>query len=207
LTSSACVRPCQKNAWRSHKKYCGKEKIAKKLPGTIHDPFWAYPTLSNAVYVARTAKARGDDLPVTGLGFGTPHPSCPHSPALQRQVALLEGNRDVDYFLFDQTDRPVHIVINEKPIKACFRMLRSEAMFAAKQSGVEAMVEHLIKATAGGPEFSRATILEQFEREYGGDMAAKMAAFEAKGVENGHEPGRTFVETLSASLTAMVAGV
>jgi hypothetical protein len=81
-------------------------------------------------------------------------------------------------------------VINEKPIKACFHVLRSEAMFGAKQSGVEAMAEHLIKATAGGSEFSRATILEQFEREYGGDMAAKMAAFEAKEVENGHEPGR-----------------
>jgi hypothetical protein len=79
-------------------------------------------------------------------------------------------------------------------------------MFRAEQSGVEALAELLIKFMADRPGFSRARILAQFEREYGGDMVAKMAAFEAKRAENGYEPGGTYLETMSAALATMVAG-
>jgi hypothetical protein len=143
---------------------------------------------------------------MTSIGFGTPHPSRPHSPALQRQLSLLEGDREADYYLFDHTDRPVRFFLNETFIKLCFRTTRSEAMFGAEQSGVEAMAEYLIKTMADRPGLSRAGILAQFEREYGGDMAAKVAAFEAKGLENGYESGRTFLETKSASVRTMMAG-
>jgi hypothetical protein len=95
-------------------------------------------------------------------------------------------------------------MLYETYIKMCFRMLRSEAMFGAEPSGVEAMAEYLIKTMAGRPGLSRARILAQFEREYGGDMTAKVAAFEAKAVENGYEPGRTFLETMSASMGTML---
>jgi hypothetical protein len=97
-------------------------------------------------------------------------------------------------------------MLYETFIKMSFRMLRSEAMFDAEQSGVEAIAEYLIKTMANRPGLSRARILAQFEREYGGNMAAKVAAFEAKGIENGYEPGRTFLETMSASMRMMLAG-
>jgi hypothetical protein len=73
-------------------------------------------------------------------------------------------------------------------------------MFGAEQSGDEAMAEYLVKTMADRPGLSRAGILAQFEREYGGDMAAKVAAFEAKGLESGYEPGRTYLETMSAGM-------
>jgi hypothetical protein len=203
LTTPACVRACQKDDWRSHKKHCGKEKIAKKLPGTIHDPFWEYPSVSELLHFVGTTDG---NMPMTSLGFGTPHPSRSHSPALQQQVALLEGDREADYYLFDHTDCPIRVMLDERYIKMCFRMIRSEAMFRAEMSGVEAMAEYLIKTMADRPGLSRARILAQFEREYGGNMAAKVAAFEAKKAENGYKPGGTFLEMMSAGITTMVAG-
>ena len=204
LTTPACVRACQKDDWRHHKKHCGKKKIAKKLPGTIHDPTWAYPDAPDTLrLVERTSDG---NVPLISIGFGTPHPSHPHSPALQRQLSLLEGDRDADYYLFDDTDRPVRFILYETFIKMCFRTTRSEAMFGAEQRGVEAMAEYLIKTMADRPGLSRAGILAQFEREYGGNMAAKMAVFEAKGLESGYEPGRTFMETMSANMRTMMGG-
>jgi hypothetical protein len=44
--------------------------------------------------------------------------------------------------------------------------------------------------------------LAQFEREYGGNMAVKETEFVAKGIENGHEPGSTFLERMGVGMAA-----
>jgi hypothetical protein len=202
------IRACQRDDWQSHKKNCGKEKIAKKLLGTIHDPSWQYPDVSE--FLSPVGITPDGIFPITNLGFGALHPSRSHSPALQRQVALLEGDRDADYYLyialFDHTDHPIRVMIEENSIKMSFRIVRSDAMFHAEPSGFEAMAEYLIKTMADRPGLSRARILVQFESEYGGDMAAKVAAFVAKEIKHGQEPGSTYLERMGAAIMTMVAG-
>ena len=78
-------------------------------------------------------------------------------------------------------------------------------MFAAKESGVVEMAELLIKIASDGLGLSRARVLAQFEGEYGGDVAAKVAAFEAKRAEHGYEPGGTYLERMSGGLRMMRA--
>ena len=135
---------------------------------------------------------------ITTIGFGTPHPSHPHSPALQRQVALLESDKHADYFLFDDTDRPIRVVFADRNIRTCFRLIRSEAMFGPEPSrNILAMGEQLTKTMADRPGLSKVRIMAQFEREYGKRTADYVAAHLAKG---GHESGRTFVETMSMSI-------
>jgi len=185
------------------KKHCGKEKVTKKLSGTIHDLSWAYPQVSDHLHFAGITP----DQPITSLGFGTPHPSRPPSFALQRQIALLKDDRDADYYLFDDTDRPIRVELDEKCIKIAFRMLRSEIMFRPEKApeGVEMIAELLMKMMADRPGSSRARILAQFEEEYGGNVAAKLAAFEAKRARNGYELGGTYLERMSEGMRAMQA--
>jgi hypothetical protein len=201
-------RACQKDDWRSYKQHCGKEKIAKKLHGTIHDVAWQYPDTSDSVR-SLAESAQDGKVHVTSLGFGTPHPSNPHSPALQRQVALLEGDKDVDYVLFDDTDRAIRIMIDDIHLKLDFRLVRSEVMFAVNHpdGGPGIMAEYLIKVTTGNwPGLSRASILAQFEKEYGGDVAADVAMLETQRVELGYGPGKTFFEEKSAMMWAVRNG-
>jgi hypothetical protein len=198
------IRACQKDDWQSHKQHCGKEKIAKKLPGTIRDPSWRYPAISQ--FLPLVEMTSDGIFPITSLGFGTPHPSRSHSAALQRQVTLLEGDRDADYYLFDHADRPIRVMIEDYSIKMSFRIARSEAMFHAEPSGFQSMAEYLIKTMADRPGLSRARILAQFESEYGGNMAAKVDAFVAKEIENGQEPGSTYLERMGAAIMTMMAG-
>ena len=136
------------------------------------------------------------------MGFGTPHPSRPHSPALQRQVSLLTGDKEAEYFLFDDSDRPIRFEVSHMWTKMTFRLIRSGAMFSAEQRGVEAIAQYLIKFMGQKPGLSRERILAQFSQEYGGNFAAKLAEFERKGLENGNEHGTTFLETMSKSLTS-----
>jgi hypothetical protein len=201
-------RTCQKDDWGSHKQHCGKEKIAKKLHGTIHDLSWRYPDTSDSVR-SLAESAQNGKVHVTSLGFGTPHPSNPHSPALQRQVALLEGDKDVDYVLFDDTDGAIRIILDDIYLKMDFRIVRAEVMFAVNRRDADPgiMAEYLIKVTTGNwPGLSRASILAQFEKEYGGDVAAHVAILETKGVQIGYGPGKTFFEENSAKLWAIRNG-
>ena len=47
----------------------------------------------------------GDNaLDIASTGFATAHPSRPHSQALQRQLSLLTGGKQADYFLFGPPD-------------------------------------------------------------------------------------------------------
>jgi hypothetical protein len=143
---------------------------------------------------------------VTDVGFGVLHPSRTYSPALKRQVSLLEGDKGADYFLFDNSDRPIRFVIYESFLKLCFRTIRAEAIYGETPSGLEMVAEYLIKAMAHQPGLSRERILAQLQREYGGNMAEKMAAFEAKRLENGDPPNTTFLERMCGNLGNVVQG-
>jgi hypothetical protein len=112
-------------------------------------------------------------------------------------VSFLEGDREADYYLFDEADRPIRFVIDDMQIKMMFRMLRSDVMFAPAATGVEALAEYAIKRRAHKPGFSRARILAQFQKEYGVDIAAMVEELGAKTVQSGYEPGTTWMEAMS----------
>jgi hypothetical protein len=64
---------------------------------------------------------------------------------LQRQVAILISDKAADYFLFDEQDQPVRVVIHDSWTKLTFRNLRSGTMFSAEQHGLEALAGYVIK--------------------------------------------------------------
>jgi hypothetical protein len=131
--SSARARACQKADWRNHKKHCGgKEKVAKRLPGTIHDHFWQYPVPDTIRHVQPSPDGTAA---VADLGFGVLHPSRTYSPALQRQISLLEGDRGADYFLFDDFDRLIRFMIYQSLMKLCLRTTRARAIYEATPIG------------------------------------------------------------------------
>ena len=105
---------------------------------------------------------------------------------------------------FDDVDRPIRFVLYDAWTKMAFRILRSDAMFSAKQKGIEAIAEYLIKAMGNKPGLSRERILAQFCREYGEDVASKLAEFERMGTENGLEPGTTFLEMMSKNMQSIL---
>jgi hypothetical protein len=105
-------RVCEKNDWRNHKKHCGKQRIAKKLPGTIHDPNWFQPDVPEEIRLDLPSTSNGFDQ-MASLGFGSPARAALYSAALQRQVALLTVDKMADYFLFDEMDRPIRFATKE----------------------------------------------------------------------------------------------
>ena len=136
-------RACQKEDWREHKKFCGKQISKKLLLGTTRDSFWKYPTVPD--YARNFPVDAAGNIHITSVGFGTAHPSRPHSPALQRQLSLLTGDKYADYFLFDELDRPVRFMIWDMCTKIPFRNLRSEALSSPKPKGLVAVAEYLVK--------------------------------------------------------------
>jgi hypothetical protein len=169
------IRACQKDDWQEHKKYCGKQKLTKQLRDTIRDPDWEYSNLPEYV---------DDLLESTDLErFGTARPSRPHSRALQRQLSLLRGDRQADYFLFDEVDRPVRFEARGEFTKALFRALRSAC----------GTVE---------PGLSRKRILAQLGREYVDDVADKMVKWQVNLKANGVVEGTTFVEMAVKEMTS-----
>ena len=149
--------------------------------------------------IMRSTELTPDDerLAVENLGFGTPHPSRPHSPALKRQVSLLEADRRAEYFLFDEEDVPIRFVIDDMAMKMLFRSARTLAMFCAEPVCLDQMAEHLIKKMGHAPGLSRARILEQLTKEYEVDVEAKVMAVEAQMVAEGYDPAISFFERLA----------
>jgi hypothetical protein len=138
---------------------------------------------------------------ITSTGFAKPNPARPRSAALQRQVALITARKDVDYFLFDEEDRPIPFVLYNMWIKMSFRRLRGD-LLSDDMKVVGAIAEQLVKDMGRKPGLSRERILGQLEREYGWDIAAKLEAWEKKTVENGFE-GSTFLEISSKNTMEM----
>ena len=196
-------RSCQKEDWPHHRKHCGKKKVLKNIKGTAQDPYWQHPNLPDHMLTHIGAGDASGNVAVSSLGFGTPHPSRPHSPALQRQVSLITGDKLADYFLFDETDHPIRFAIQgDMWMKISFRNLRSGAIFSAGQEGLEAMAEYLIKVMGGTPGLSRERILDQFNREYGDDFPAQFAHWANMGAKNGYGSEDTFLEIMSRNLAA-----
>ena len=79
-----------------------------------------------------------------------------------------------------------------------FRALRGDVL--SGEAGLEAMGEYLIKAMGPRPGLGRDRILAQLQREYGGDVATKVAAWEELTVRNGHS-GSTYLEVRSRNLS------
>ena len=117
-------------------------------------------------------------------------------------MALLNADKDADYFLFDEDGSPVRFVLQDTWTKMAFRTLRSSVLSSGdQQQGLEAIAEYLIKMMGQKPGFNRQRILEQLRNEYGGDLVAKVAKFESMAAVNEHE-GSTFIEVMSQNLTA-----
>ena len=140
-------------------------------------------------------------ISLDSIGFANPNIPLSYAPALQRQVDLLTADKTADYFLFDDTDSPVRVVIHDHWMKMAFRTLRTDSLSANEKHGLEALAEYLIKIMGEKPGLSRGRILEQLEREYGGDVAEKVAQFEQMSVMNGFE-GSTFLEVMGGNLMA-----
>jgi hypothetical protein len=168
---------CQKEDWRKHKKICGKQKSTKQLAGTIRDRFWKYASLPDHLRSFPAEPSGG--VHITSVGFGTgPHPSRPYSPALQRQVSLLTGNKYADYFLFDEFDRPVLFMIEDMYTKISFWNLRSDVLSSPDPIGLVYIAEYLIKMMEHKPGLSRERILAQMNREYPEDVAEMVVKWE-----------------------------
>lgn len=171
--------------------------MLKNVKGTVYDPFWANSDFPDYLRPPESTRLSDGGIPISSLGFGTLPPSRTHSPALQQQVALITSDKDADYFIFDEQDQPIRFVIHDMWMKISFRNLRSGAIFSAGQEGLEAMAEYLIKVMADKPGLSRERILDQLSREYGENLPGMLGEWERKRVNNGYEPGSTFVETSS----------
>jgi hypothetical protein len=188
-----------------HKKFCGKEKVTKELQGTIRDPHWQFPGLPDHL---RAALPNGSNhVSLDTIGFGTPHPSHPHNQALQRQVSLLTGDTNADYFLFNSIDHPIRFVIQDTLTRMVFRICRADAMFGPEQQGLEAIAEYMIKMMERTPGLSRERILEQLSGEYGGDVGAKVREFQKMSFVNGHGDGTTFLEVMGKNVLSTAPGV
>jgi len=195
-----CSPTCQKEDWPNHKSHCGKEKVLKNIRGTAADPNWRQKGLPG--HLPPPLPDANGEVPITAYGFGT-LPSRPHSPAFQRQVSLITSDKEADYFLFDEMDRPIRVVIPDTLLRLVFRTIRADVMFTVPRKGLESMTEYLIKLMGQTPGLSRPRILNQFAREYGRDVPAKISRWEKAGVMTGSEPGFTALEmmTRNAALT------
>ena len=192
-------RECQKADWREHKKICGKQQSTKSLPGTIRDHFWQHTFLPDFIRNVPAHPAKG--VHITSTGFGTPHPSRPHSPALQRQMSLLTGDKYVDYFLFDELDHPVRFEIRDMNTKLIFRSIRSAVLTSPTPIGLAPIAEYLIKMMEHKPGLSRQRILAQLSREHSEDVAEMVAMLEQSPAKAGHPPGTTYMEVTCKSIS------
>ncbi|RDB20601.1 hypothetical protein Hypma_012235 [Hypsizygus marmoreus] len=197
-----CSQACQKEDWRRHKKHCGKAKVSKKLPGTINDPFWMEPDMSDS---ARNLPfTQTGQLAAWEMGFEFPHPLPAYSPALQRQISLWAGDKHVDYFLFDELDRPIPIYVHPTSLQLFFRLNRSVMVSLDPEAGVKLVGEYLLKKISNHPRLSRECILNQLGREFGEDMKGKIIAFEEySGLLAGTSPGSAYLERMNGITQAM----
>jgi hypothetical protein len=135
------------------------------------------------------------------LGFGTSASASSYSAALRRQVSLLTADKEADYFLFDNLDRPIRFIINDQMTKAGFRILRTQALSSSPPKTVEAMVEHIIKVMEQKPGLSRARIIAQFTKEYECDITDRLEK-----LERSHSTsGVTFVESVSKGMATYMS--
>ncbi|RDB20600.1 hypothetical protein Hypma_012236 [Hypsizygus marmoreus] len=205
-----CSHACQKEDWPNHRKHCGEQKISKKLKGTINDPYWIQPLMPDYARTLNVPRSE-NGISLDDLGFATMEPSHPYSPALQRQVSLLNANKQVDYFLFDANDRPICIFIPDTFARMSFRHMRSVALSPEPMYGVAGLGEHLLKRMSNHPRLSRHLILEQLTKEFGDDTTANIVMVEESLLDTLNPESAnsladsSFVERTGKSVTTMMA--
>lgn len=131
------------------------------------------------------------------LGFGDPANTPSYSAALQRQVSLLTSDREADYFLFDELDRPIRFVVNDPLLKMGFRVVRTEVLSSDTPKGVETLVEYILKVMGQKPGLSRQGIIAQFAKEYRRDVAGMLANHETSQPSS----GATLLESMNQGIS------
>lgn len=176
--------------------------MSKQLKGTINDPFRGVPSGAMPDRLRALGKRNGG-FRLSDVGFADPGFDKNHPPALKRQLSLLNGDTDADYFLFDNLDRPIRFRLPDSFLRMQFRLLRAE-LFAEnlKAKGFEAVAEYLIKAMQGHPGLGRERIMGQLRDEYGNGVDEKMRRWAELAVTNGMPPGQTFLEDLDAKMSS-----
>jgi hypothetical protein len=133
-------------------------------------------------------ESKDGSLHISAIGFPAPNNKRQYSPALQRQISLLTADKSADYFLFDEADQPVRIVLFDMWTRLQFRQMRMGAWSENCSDGLmytAVMAQHLVKHWGSQPGLSREGILRQFGLEYGEDVKGEIADLERKGVQRG----------------------
>jgi len=154
-------------------------------------------------HLRRVPHSSDGNVQVSSIGFPSPNIQRQYSPALQQQISLLNADKEAGYFLFDNEDRPVRVVLRGAWLKMMFRIVRSGILSGSGAHGLEAIVEYLVKVMGQKPGLSREMILAQLQNEYGGDMTTKMSEWDKKAVENGLQ-GITLLEDMSRNMMATI---
>jgi hypothetical protein len=170
----------------------------KILKGTVNDPCWQYPDVPD--YLRDIPVNEDDTVTIASLGFGVPNPPHPYSQALQRQISLITRDKEADYFLFDQAQRPIRFALPGGIMKMYFRTMRGEALCTVERDGVRVITQFLVKTMANYPGLSRERILGQLSTEYGCDVAKQVADMEKEMAGSGSQPGITYLEEQSRML-------
>lgn len=179
--------------------HCGKEKTAKKLRGTVHDPLWRMADAPDHLLDSLNPTPDGAIF-ASEVGFSDPTRAGGHSDALRRQTAFLDRDRDADYYLFDERGRPVRFEISEVDTpytKLVFRLSRADVFISPPMPprAIEAIAEHLIQYAAQIPGLNRRRILAQLSLEYGMDVEEKLVAFQQLNLGKGQRlPSESFVD-------------
>jgi hypothetical protein len=174
--------------------------VSKGLSGTKGDSLWAFT--DPVTEMLRNCRGKDGHINLRDMGMGPAKGK--RSPAAERQAAMLQADRDVDYFLFTASGEPVRLVINDQAVKMTFRMVRGMVVMQTDHdTGIGAMTEYILKLMSGYPGLSRHIILEQLCAEYGDDTAQKVAEWERKGPQT----GSTWVESWSKNLSSMFGHV
>ena len=136
------------------------------------------------------------------VGFANPGSDSMHPLALRRQLSLLNGDKDADYFLFNHLDRPVRFRIPDSFLRMQFRMMRSEVFSSGLEAkGLEPVAEYLMKMMQGHPGLGRERILGQLRNEYGNGVEEKLTRWLELAVTNGLAPGETFLEHMDTKMS------
>lgn len=129
------------------------------------------------------------------------------TPSLQRQMSLYNRARGVEYFIYDELDRPFPVILEDLWTKIAFRTLRAQAIARPDRHGAEAMMEYLVKTMGQRYGSSRDSIVAQFEREYGSGIEEKLKKFQSINIANGYAEGLTFVEVTARGLGVTISKV
>jgi hypothetical protein len=119
-------------------------------------------------------------------------------------VSLLTGDKDADYFLFDELERPVRFMIWDVYARMTFRNFRSDVLSTPGMATLPAVAEYLIKMMKDEPGLCGERIIAQLSREYSEDIAEIVAKWEESNAARGYAPGTTFIDMLGKSTASVL---